>query len=172
MNDLLVAALFLLGAVGLALSARALSALRRERRFGALESLDMGRAGRTIFAPSAGLVGRPDEIRRLADGRSIPIELKSRRAPRAGPSASHVLQVEAYCFLLEESTGRSPPFGVLRYADHMEWEIPWNAAARAEVWRALSGVRARYGGEATPTPGKCRSCTWMEVCDARAPASA
>ncbi len=115
------------------------------------------------------LSGRPDLVRRTADGRPVPVELKSRPSPARGPLPSHVLQVQAYCLLLEETTGRSPPFGVLRYADGGEWEIAWDETARRSVLARLAALRRPYRGEASPAVGKCRGCGWRDVCDARAP---
>ncbi|HYK93907.1 MAG TPA: PD-(D/E)XK nuclease family protein [Thermoplasmata archaeon] len=154
--------------VALLLSIRALGRLRRDRRRGALVSVDVDRPRSPMRASSIGLVGRPDELRRLPDGRVVPVELKSRSSPRRGPPPSHRLQVEAYCFLVEESTGRSPPHGVLRYGDGIEWTVAWNPAARARVVSAVGAVRRRYGGEAAPAPAKCARCVWYPVCDARA----
>ncbi len=168
MNTPLVAALLLAGAVVLWLALRALLSLARDRRRGTLVSVDVRGSGRYLTAPALGLTGRPDEIRRLADGRWVPVELKSRTAPRRGPPASHVAQVQAYCLLLEEATGRSPPYGLLRYADGAEWEVPWDPAARAHVLRLIGSVRGRYQGEAAPAVAKCRACGWRNVCDARA----
>ena len=41
------------------------------------------------------LRGRPDELRRGPDGRLVPVEIKSGRAPRGGPHASHRAQLLA-----------------------------------------------------------------------------
>ncbi len=168
MNAPLVAALLLAGAVVLMLALRARLALAHDRRRGTLVSVDVRGSGRYLAAPGLGLTGRPDEIRRLADGRPVPVELKSRSGPRRGPPASHVVQVQADCLLLEEATGRSPPYGLLRYADGAEWEVPWDPAARAHVLGLLASVRGRYRGEAAPALAKCRACSWQNVCDARA----
>lgn len=168
MTSLAVAALLVVGAWGLLASVWFLRAVGRERRHGSLRSVDAGAPRAPIVAASLGLVGRPDELRELADGRPVPIELKSRSGPRSGPLASHRVQVEAYCLLVEAATGRSPPYGVLRYGDGTEWEIPWDAAARARTTARLRAVRRPYDGAATPSPAKCRGCGYRGRCDARA----
>src|SRR5207253_1999892 len=54
-----------------------------------------------------GLSGRPDAV--VMDGEHhIPVELKTGRVPR-GPLFSHILQVVAYCVLLEDEYGGAPP---------------------------------------------------------------
>jgi CRISPR-associated exonuclease Cas4 len=157
------------GLVGLAWSARAIRSVRHDRRRGSLSAVDRGTgtAG-PLRSVTVGLLGRPDEVRRARDGRPVPLEHKSRPAPARGPPASHRLQVEAYCLLLEETTGRSPPYGVLRYADGTEWEVPWTADGRRRVLATLASIRGRYDGRATPGRAKCAACAFRRGCDARA----
>ncbi|MCI4335735.1 MAG: PD-(D/E)XK nuclease family protein [Thermoplasmata archaeon] len=158
----------LVALVVLILSLRALTALRRDRALGTLRSIDDGPTRTTLYAPRYGLSGRPDAVRTLPDGRTVPVEIKSRNAPSREPPMSHRVQVEAYCLLLEETTGRAPPFGVLRYSDGREWRMPWDSTARAEVLNLLDAVRRRYDGHATPSPAKCARCPWQPSCDVRA----
>lgn len=158
--------LALIGLVLVALALRALSARRRDRRFGALVAADAG-APSTLRSLRYRIEGRPDELRRLPDGRIVPVELKSRTTPRGGPPRSHQVQVWAYCLLVEETTGRPPPFAVLRYADG-EFRIRWDDAARAALFRLREEMGQPYDGRATPSPARCGRCPWFGVCDARA----
>ena len=167
MRSLVVAGLLLVGAVGLVASVRLLLAVSRDRGRGALRYIDAGTPRRPLRAPRLGLVGRPDEVRELPDGRWVPIEFKSRTSPRRGPPASHRVQVEAYCLLVEEATGRPPPGGVIRYGDGSEWEIVWDRPARDRTLARLRAVRRPYRGEATGTAVKCRRCGYRDVCTAR-----
>ncbi len=123
--------------------------------------------GRSLRSERYRLVGRPDELRELPDGRWIPVEWKSRRAPGSGPAPSHRIQVLAYCLLCEEVRGVPPPFGILRYGDGREFRIAWDAGARAEVLQLRRAITQRYDGRALPSPGKCRGCRWRDGCDAR-----
>jgi CRISPR-associated exonuclease Cas4 len=155
--------------VGLALAAwgaRALSDRRREAALGRLVAVDAG-APALLRSYRYRLQGRPDALRRSADGTVVPVELKSRATPRGGPARSHLVQVWAYCLLVEESTGRAPPFGVLRYADG-EFRVRWDAAARTELLALRAELARPYDGRASPAPGKCARCPWVGVCDARA----
>ncbi len=156
----------LLGAGLVALLAGALSLARqaRDRRLGALVAVDLG-GSRTFRSERFRLAGRPDLLRRRRDGALVPVELKSRLAPAAGPYASHRLQLAAYCLLVEEETGRSPPFGVLRYADR-EFAVPWDRAARAELLAVREELARPYDGRASPAPAKCAGCVWSPSCDA------
>ncbi len=159
--------LLLIGAGIVVAAARALAARRRESALGALVAVDAG-VPMTLRSARYRISGRPDLVRRLPDGRRVPIELKSRPAPPAGPRPSHRIQVAVYCLLLEESSGVPPPFGVVRYGDGVEFRVPWNASARAELLRIRAELDRPYDGRATPSPAKCGRCGWRAVCDARA----
>jgi len=154
-----------LGILLVAWALRALGLRHRDATLGALVAIDAGRAA-TLRSDRYRLVGRPDELRRLADGRLVPVELKSRTTPSRGPTPSHVAQVRAYCLLLEDATGAPPPYGILRYADG-EFRVRWDDRARGELLRVRAEMLRRYDGRATPSPGRCAQCPWVRVCDAR-----
>ncbi len=156
--------------VGLGVSAGAvwgLLARRHDQRFGSLISVDAG-ASVLLRSRRYRLSGRPDVLRRLPDGRLVPIEVKSRPTPPHGPPRSHLVQVGAYCLLVEESTGTAPPFGVLRYSDGGEFRVPWDRIARRDLLTLRDEVDRPYDGRATPSGAKCAACPWRAVCDARA----
>jgi CRISPR-associated exonuclease Cas4 len=168
LNELLV----VLGVVGIGLlvaglALRALVARSRDLRLGSLVAIDAG-ASPLLRSPRYRLTGRPDVLRRLPDGRVVPVELKSRTSPVRGPPASHVAQVRAYSLLVEESTGVAPPFGVLRYSDGGEYRVAWNRGARSELLALRAELDRPYDGRATPSRAKCAGCPWRAVCDARA----
>jgi len=157
-----------LAVVGLALAAWALRALgerRQDAARGRLVAVDAGRSI-TLRSERYRLAGRPDELRRLTDGRLVPVEFKSRATPARGPPPSHIAQVRAYCLLVEESTGVAPPYGLLRYADG-EFRVRWDPRARAELLALRDELHAPYDGRATPSPARCARCPWFWVCDAR-----
>jgi CRISPR-associated exonuclease Cas4 len=164
-------ALGLVGAGALVLLG-ALRVLRRaaaEARYGSLMAVDDGPgAGPLLRSERYRLVGRPDEVRRLPDGRFVPVEFKSRPAPNSGVPRSHRVQVAAYALLLEEASGRSPPYGVVRYGDGREFQVPWDRAARAELLQIREEMLRPYDGRATPTVARCARCPWRDVCDVRA----
>ncbi len=137
---------------------------RRDRRLGVLVAVDDGRSA-TLRSERYRLAGRPDALRRRPDGSLVPVELKHRPAPPRGPFPSHRVQLGAYCLLVEETTGRPPPFGILRYVDR-EVVVPWDAALRARVLATLAGATRAYDGRADPAPAKCAGCVWSPQCDA------
>jgi len=158
--------LVLFGAVLLVGGIVALARRRQQRRAGRLLSADLpGRPGTLLRSPRLRLAGRPDELRVLRDGRWVPVEIKSRSTPRGGPPASHQVQLAAYCLLVEETTGRAPPFGVLRYGDGGEFRIEWTSELRQRILDLRRELAAPYDGRALPSPGRCSRCAWRMSCD-------
>jgi CRISPR-associated exonuclease Cas4 len=159
----------LLGAALAALALRALGRRRSRRRDGILLAVDSSAdRPRTLVAEPYRLAGRPDALRQLPDGRQVPVEIKRRATPTMGPPFSHRIQVLAYCLLVESTTGRSPPYGVIRYGDGGEFRIRWDVAARNEVLALRRAVGGRYDGRATPSVARCARCPWNAICDVRA----
>jgi CRISPR-associated exonuclease Cas4 len=120
-----------------------------------------------------GLVGRPDYLVTLAGrgGSSIvPVEVKSARSP-SRPHASHVLQLAAYCLLVEDVFGERPSFGLLRYAN-ATLHIPFTAQLRQQVLDTAAEIRAGRTATALPRShtdaGRCRACSYRQACGSEA----
>jgi len=156
----------LAGLVLTAWALRALSQRRDDLTRGRLVAVDAGEPA-TLRSERYRVVGRPDELRGLKDGRLVPIEFKRRSTPFRGPPLSHVVQVRAYCLLVEETTGVAPPYGVLRYSDG-EFRVRWDDRARRELLALRNELLRPYDGRATPSGARCARCPWAGVCDARA----
>jgi CRISPR-associated exonuclease Cas4 len=114
------------------------------------------------------LSGRPDAV--ILDGdHHIPVEIKTGRTPR-GPLFSHILQVTAYCLLLEEEYGKAPPYGVIRYEEAAH-EIEYNEDQKKLLLSKLAEMRVSLArGEAHRNhtrPGKCIHCSRRSVCPER-----
>jgi CRISPR-associated exonuclease Cas4 len=162
-----VIGLVALGTIGA--SAWVLWTVSEERRYGALLRVDPGSGSSPpLRSPRWRLSGTPDELRQLRDGAIVPVEWKRRAAPPGGPFLSHRVQVWAYCLLVEETWGRAPPFGVVRYGDGVEFRVPWDRDAYTRVIAVRRAVAARYDGEATPSAGRCSGCAYRNACDVRA----
>ena len=115
---------------------------------------------------NTGLRGRPDQIV-IIDGEFIPLEQKTGRIPRY-PHLSHTMQLLAYLQLVENSTGRAPPFGVLKYGEDSIFQIDWNEEARGKLHDRLTEIqRLMVEGGAKrdhDRPGKCRNCSRKHAC--------
>jgi CRISPR-associated exonuclease Cas4 len=105
----------------------------------------------------------------LEGDQHIPVEVKTGRTPR-GPLFSHILQIAAYCLLMEEEYGKPPPHGVIRY-DDASHDIEYNEDLKRLVLGKLGEMRAcLVKGEAHRNhnrPGKCVHCSRRSVCPER-----
>jgi CRISPR-associated exonuclease Cas4 len=121
-----------------------------------------------LVSEKYGLSGRPDFVLE-DDGSLIPVEVKTGRKPR-GPLFSHILQVAAYCLLVEEAYGKRPPYGLLRYGDTVH-EIDYSDDLRNLLISKLEEMRkVAKRGEAHRNhnrPGKCANCSRRSVCPER-----
>lgn len=122
-----------------------------------------------LFSHRLGLVGAPDSIVER-DGMFIPVELKTGRAPK-GPFFSHVLQVIAYCALVEEKYGKAPPFGIVKYGQSAEFEVEYGEEQKRLLEGMLGKMRDALETEDVhrnhDRPGKCANCSRREGCPER-----
>jgi CRISPR-associated exonuclease Cas4 len=121
-----------------------------------------------LFSNQHRLTGRPDYLVQSRKG-VIPVEVKSSAAPEQ-PYPAHVLQLAAYCLLVEEQEGRTPPHGILKYQDQA-FEIDFTPALRKELMNTLDAIRhdldARTVRLSHDEPARCLGCGYRERCDQR-----
>ena len=114
----------------------------------------------------SGLRGRPDQIV-IIDGEFIPVEQKTGKIPKK-PHKSHRLQLLAYISLVETSTGKTPPYGVLRYGDDDLHQVFWDQHAQQHLEESIIEVqRLMVEGGAKRNherEGKCRNCSRRYAC--------
>jgi len=172
MDALLLLLLFIavLVALGVTLLLRS-RALRRESGLpsGQVVYSDTGawqRCERPLLSPRYRLSGRPDYLVQ-EEGSTIPVEVKAARQP-AVPYHSHVMQLAAYCLLVEETHGQATPYGLLRYSDGTT-RVDYTPQLRAELLAILEEMRrSRASGAASRThdePSRCRRCGYRHACD-------
>ncbi len=125
-----------------------------------------GRLERPLFSQRFQLTGKPDYL--VRDGAAyIPIEVKSGRAPVAGPRTSHVYQLAAYCVLVAETYNNRPAHGLIKYADKT-LAVDFTPQLEADLLELLDEIRA--DGEADDvarshsSAARCRACGFREVC--------
>jgi CRISPR-associated exonuclease Cas4 len=123
--------------------------------------------GEPLTSNAYPLAGKPDYVVQTPDGRPVPIELKLNVKDVSAPYSNHVIQIAAYCLILEDYFEQAPTHGILRYADR-EFVVEYTPALRKKVIRLLNEM-ARYN-EKQPPPltkqraGKCRVCTFQQIC--------
>jgi CRISPR-associated exonuclease Cas4 len=155
---LLAAALLALGSVLL---------FRRFGISGRVVASDSGvvRPTRVLRSARYGLSGKPDYLVEER-GRIAPVELKpTRRSER--PWLRDMVQLAAYCLLLEETEPRFAGYGYLRYA-RRTFRIDFTDSLRAELLRTLTALRADLSAaDVDPNhsdAGRCTRCPLIAVC--------
>lgn len=123
-------------------------------------------ASRPLYAARYGLAGKPDYILRRREG-LIPVEVKPGRRAHS-PFQADVMQLAAYCLLVEESSGQAPPYGLLRYQEHT-FQIRYTAELRRTLLATLEAMRrdgeARTVRRSHHDPERCRHCGQQANCD-------
>jgi CRISPR/Cas system-associated exonuclease Cas4 (RecB family) len=147
--------------------------IRRQRRLGGLP------AGEVISADNAredcpilvahryGLKGKPDALVRTPSGELIPVERKKKRAPSKGPYDGDLIQATAYCILVEEHYGHTPPFMRIQYADRW-FDEPYTLHRKQWVLQICERVRAARRlsdcNRSHRKAAKCRNCGQRNNC--------
>ncbi|HLG76885.1 MAG TPA: CRISPR-associated protein Cas4 [Ktedonobacteraceae bacterium] len=123
--------------------------------------------GEPLSSSTHPLLGKPDYVVRLPDGRLVPIELKLSAQNVTAPYPNHVIQVAAYCLILEDYAEASPTHGIIRYADR-EFTVDYTPALRKKVLRYLDEMSRCSEQEPPPlakqSAAKCRSCAFQPIC--------
>ena len=126
------------------------------------------RCERPLFSDQYRLTGRPDYLVQGSKG-MIPVEVKSSAAPER-PYAAHVLQLAAYCLLVEEQEGQAPPYGIIKYRDRT-FEVEFSPGLRTELLDTLDAMRWDLGAQEVDRDhreaGRCQACGYRERCDQR-----
>lgn len=141
---------------------------------GRLVYADTGRwsaVAQPYFSARYRLAGKPDYLVDGDDG-LVPVEVKHTAAPAGGQAyASHVMQLAAYCLLVEEVHGQAPAYGLIRY-DDATVRIDYTAAVRSRLLELMDEVRASRGqddvGRSHREPARCRACGVRHACGADA----
>ena len=130
---------------------------------------DLDHPAHVLYSRSLALSGKPDYIVRDREGRLIPVEIKSGRAIQ--PHRGHIMQLAAYCLLVEENYNVAVPYGILVYADKVQHKIKFDPHLRSDLLSTLEEMR--YALESgSPERGhsqrkRCRSCSFYRSCSSR-----
>ncbi len=127
-----------------------------------------GKVDKPLFDPVSGLTGKPDYIVEQG-GAWIPVEVKSAYAP-AVPYDGHLYQLAAYCLLVERTSGKRPPYGILHYRNRT-YAIDYTAQLEASLKDLLVEMRQEERYDDVPRshedPARCARCGYRSTCDQR-----
>jgi CRISPR-associated exonuclease Cas4 len=118
-----------------------------------------------LMARRLGLVGKPDYLLEIR-GHIVPVEVKpGRRADR--PYESDLMQLAAYCVLVEETSGSAPPYGLLRYANRT-FRLDYTEQTRDELLAILDEMREVMADadcdRSHDDERRCAHCGFYEQC--------
>ncbi|MCL4346837.1 MAG: PD-(D/E)XK nuclease family protein [Candidatus Thermoplasmatota archaeon] len=121
-----------------------------------------------LSSSDGSLSGRPDFIVER-DGMLMPVEFKSGRVP-SGPLFSHIMQISAYCRLVEDNFGSRPDYGLIYYGrksftvdfdDEVEKLLNTKLEEMKRSWETGQAHRNHN------RPGKCARCSRRARCPER-----
>jgi len=125
-----------------------------------------GKLEKPLFYAALDLTGRPDYLIEK-DGRVIPVEVKSGRAPEV-PYDSHIFQLASYCLLVEKTYGKRPPYGIIHY-ENRDFAVDYTRDLESALMELLADIKAddvkrdvRRSHEQT---SRCARCGFRSVCD-------
>ena len=116
------------------------------------------------------LVGKPDYVVRLKNGVQVPVEVKSAQAPEQ-PYQAHILQLAAYCRLLDKLEGQRPPYGLIHYRDKT-FQVDYSPELEQMLYDTLQRIDLAERAEETPArshhqAARCRGCGYKGLCEER-----
>jgi CRISPR-associated exonuclease Cas4 len=124
---------------------------------------------RPLVSSRYGLTGKPDYLVETNEG-MVPVEVKSHDSLRSGPYPSDIAQLTAYCVLVEDAIGVTPPYAIIQYTNRL-WRIQVTRQMRKEVLRAIDEMRCARQSPSVHRdhmqPGRCRACGFRDVCGER-----
>ena len=112
------------------------------------------------------LVGKPDYLVQQENGEIIPVEIKSGIAPDT-PWPGHILQLAAYCWLVDEVYDIRPSFGILQYRDQA-FTVDYSSELEERLLYVMQEMR--QGHQAADIDrnhsdvAKCNACGLREKC--------
>lgn len=119
-----------------------------------------------LLAEDLGLLGRPDYLVQAKEG-LVPVEVKSGRTPQR-PFETHILQLAAYCALVQRNYNQRPPYGIIRYPER-SFNVPFTTELEARLIAVLSEMHTALATgveqhRSHTMAARCRACGYRDVC--------
>jgi len=121
-----------------------------------------------LYDGMLGLTGKPDYLVEK-NGRIIPVEVKTGRAPHGGaPYDSHIYQLAAYCLLVEKTMRTRPPYGIIHY-ENQTFAIDYTPALESALLDILAEMRRDERraeiARSHDSQARCAHCGFRNTCD-------
>lgn len=126
---------------------------------------DSGPDSPVLYSATHNLAGKPDYLLSTEDG-IVPVEIKpTRRGDRV--YRSDLLQLAAYCLLVEDTRDDFAGYGLLR-AGKLTRRVPFTSELRSELLATLDLMRhISVASDVAPnhgSPARCRACASRDTC--------
>ena len=125
-----------------------------------------GKVEKAFFDPQLSLTGKPDYLVKQGD-LLIPVEVKSGWAPDS-PRQGHVLQLAAYCVLIERAFGKRPPYGLIAYRNRT-FAVDYTPQLESELTNLLAEMREQERQaevhRSHEEKARCAACGYRSVCN-------
>ena len=127
-----------------------------------------GKVEKPFFDRTLNLTGMPDYLVEQ-NGRIIPVELKTGRAPKA-PYDSHIFQLAVYCLLVHRTTGKRPSHGIIHYPGR-DFAVDYTSDLENALLDLIADMRIdEQRAEVQRShedEQRCRCCGFHTICDQR-----
>jgi CRISPR-associated exonuclease Cas4 len=121
-----------------------------------------------LYYAALDLTGKPDYLVEQ-NGRIIPVEVKSGRAPDA-PYDSHIYQLASYCLLVEKTYHKRPPYGIIHY-EGRDFSVEYTPELESSLIELLTEMKRDERKKEVPRSheqaSRCQRCGFRDVCDQR-----
>ena len=127
---------------------------------------DLNKKAETLFSKKYMIAGKPDYIVNQ-NGRYIPVELKTGNS--RSPQINHILQLAAYCHLIEENYNSFVPYGILVYNNKEKYKVDYTPKIRFElestVKKMQKMIKTNRFVRNHNEKNRCRNCSMKEYCN-------
>lgn len=150
---------------------REIKNLKHERKIqdGKIAYSDLNIPAKALFSRRYRISGKPDYIVKN-NHNYIPVEVKT--GYHIEPQKHHVLQLAAYCQLVEDNYTGFTPHGLLIYNDtSKQFKIPFDPSLRFELESTIKKMRNLLKTNEIKRnhsdPHKCKNCSMKMYCDTK-----
>jgi CRISPR-associated exonuclease Cas4 len=125
-----------------------------------------GKVEKPLFDPLFSLTGKPDYLVEQ-NGTLVPVEVKSGWAPDE-PRQGHIFQLAAYCLLVERTTGKRPPYGLIAYRNRT-FVVDYTPQLETQLTDLLAEIhrqeRQPEVHRSHEEPARCAACGYRSICN-------
>ena len=131
------------------------------------DTRNWGPVERPLYYQPLKLTGKPDYLVRQSNNLIIPVEVKTGRAPES-PYDSHIFQLASYCFLVEKTYGKRPPYGIIHYKDR-DFAVDYTPELEFTLMDLLADIRRDEIKDdverSHEQASRCARCGFRNICE-------